>query len=121
MVFLCFLRSRQPQLASKIGLGAVLSQLEANLRQLEANLRQLGATRRRSESNLTQHEANMSQHGDHNLGNWKLGNLEAWEPGGLGSLGTWDPGDPGGLGRLRGVWGPYDTKPPLGASRVFTS
>ena len=36
MVFLGFLRSGQPQLASKIGLEAVLSQLEANLIQLEA-------------------------------------------------------------------------------------
>ena len=46
LVFLCFLRSQQPQLASKIGLEAVLSQLEANLRQLEANLRQLEASLR---------------------------------------------------------------------------
>ena len=36
MVFLRFLRSRQLQLVSKIGLEAVLSQLEANLSQLEA-------------------------------------------------------------------------------------
>ena len=43
MVFFGFLRSGQPQLASKIGLEAVLSQLEANLSQLEANLRQHGA------------------------------------------------------------------------------
>ena len=44
LVSLCFLKSRQPQLALKIGLGAVLSQLEANLRQLEANLRPTGGS-----------------------------------------------------------------------------
>ena len=96
------------QLASEIGLEAVLSQreanlsqLESNLRQLEANLRQLGATWRRSEANLTQHEANPSQHGAHNLGNWRPGNLEAWgagEPGILGILEAW--GGSGYLGAL---------------------
>ena len=42
-VFKGILRSRQPQLASKIGLEAVLSQLEANLSQLDLNLSQLEA------------------------------------------------------------------------------
>ena len=52
MVFLDFLRSRQLQLASKIGLEAVLSQLQANLRQLEANSRQLEANLKQLEANL---------------------------------------------------------------------
>ena len=52
LVFLGFLRSGQPQLASKIGLEALLSQLEANLSQLEANLRQLEANLRQLETNL---------------------------------------------------------------------
>ena len=50
MVLLGFLRFRRLQVASKIGLGAVLSQLEANLRLLEANLRQLEANLRRVEA-----------------------------------------------------------------------
>ena len=61
LVFLGFLRSGQPQLASKIGLEAVLSQLEANLRQLEANLRQLEANLSQLEASWSQHEANLSQ------------------------------------------------------------
>ena len=61
LVFHCFLRSRQPQLASKIGLEAVLSQLEANLSQLDANLRQLEANLTRLEASWNQHEANLSQ------------------------------------------------------------
>ena len=44
MVFDGLLRSRQLQLASEIGLEAVLSQLETNLSQLETNLSQLEAT-----------------------------------------------------------------------------
>ena len=61
LVFLGFLRSGQPQLASKIGLEAVLSQLEANLSQLEANLRQLEANLSQLEASWSQHEANLSQ------------------------------------------------------------
>ena len=54
------MRSRQPQLASKIGLEAVLSQLEANLSQLEANLIQLEASWSQHEANLSQLEAKLS-------------------------------------------------------------
>ena len=61
LVFLDFLRSGQPQLASKIGLEAVLSQLEANLSQLEANLRQLETNLSQLEASWNQHEANLSQ------------------------------------------------------------
>ena len=61
LVFPCFLNSMQPQLASKIGFEAVLSQLEANLRQLEANLRPLEANLSQLEASWSQHEANLSQ------------------------------------------------------------
>ena len=64
MVFVGFLRSRQLQLASKIGLEGVLSQLEANnLRQLEAILSHFEASWSQHEANLSQLEANLRQLG----------------------------------------------------------